>query len=167
MGIVPQQLAPQNLYFDILLSAVIISLLRCCLSSFFPGIGRTRIVMLASLAAMNVLANYLLVFGKCGLPAMGIRGAAVGTIIGGACGLLILGAAYFGKVIRDEYHVMRSFRFDGEMMHQLFRFGSPTGCEMFLNMLAFDAIVMTFHSAFFIRARPMRCSRRPDLWPCS
>ncbi|MBF0532224.1 MAG: MATE family efflux transporter [Candidatus Omnitrophica bacterium] len=148
MGISSGQLAAQKVYFDILLYAAIIGLGRGALSGFFSGIGRTRIVMAASLTAMavNVVGNYVLVFGKFGCPAFGIRGAAYGTIIGGASGLLILVAAYLNKRNREEYHLGQAFHFDSGLMRQLLRLGMPTGCEMFLNLLAFDAIVMIFHA---------------------
>ena len=47
------------------------------------SIGENRMSMLVSLAAMgvNALCNYALIFGHFGLPAMGVRGAALGTLI--------------------------------------------------------------------------------------
>ena len=148
MGITPNQLAPQKLYFDILLYAVILSLLRNSFSSFFSGIGKTKIIMIASFTAMsvNVCVNYLLIFGKFGFPALGIRGAAYGTIIGAGCGLSVLLASYFSKANRKEYGVLRSFRFDKKVTGILLHFGYPAGLEMFLNLLAFDIIIMIFHS---------------------
>ena len=148
MGIVPGQIGPQKVYFDILLYAVIISLLRTCLSAFFSGVGRTRIVMLASMVAMivNVAVNYVLIFGKLGFPALGIRGAAFGTIIGGASGLCVLFFAYFGKANRKEYNILKSLHFDRMAMKTLLHFGYPAGLEMFLNLLAFDTMIIIFHS---------------------
>ncbi|MBN1585931.1 MAG: MATE family efflux transporter [Candidatus Omnitrophica bacterium] len=148
-GIGAAQLAPQKLYFNILLSAVILSLLRQCLSSFFSGIGRTRIVMLASLVTLlvNVGVNYLLIFGKLGFPALGIQGAAYGTITGTVCGLAILLSSYLSAANRREFGIDRSLRFDSQVMRTLLRFGYPAGVEMFLNLLAFTLIVLLFHSA--------------------
>jgi hypothetical protein len=45
---------------------------RCALSGFFLGIGRTRVVMLANLAGMlvNLPANFVLIYGQLGFPAI-------------------------------------------------------------------------------------------------
>jgi len=147
-GIDPGQLVLQKIYFDILVWASILGLLRCALSSFFCGIGKTRIVMQASCAAMviNVVLNYILIYGKLGCPPLGIRGAAYGTIIGSLCGLLILLKAYFNHKNRKEYQTHRAFYFDAEIMKKLLRFGYPAGLEMFLNILAFNLMVMIFYS---------------------
>lgn len=47
------------------------------------SIGENRMSMLVSLAAMGVNAccNYVLIFGKLGMPALGVTGAAIGTLI--------------------------------------------------------------------------------------
>lgn len=86
MGVGTEQLAPQKAYLSILLFGAIFSLLRTSLSCFFSGIGRTRIVMAASIVSMlaNVGFNYVLIYGKLGFPAMGIAGAAYGTVLGGS-----------------------------------------------------------------------------------
>jgi multidrug resistance protein, MATE family len=127
---------------------VIFSLCRSCLAGFFSGVGRTRIVMIASCTAMlvNVVVNYVLIFGKLGFPELGIRGAAYGTIIGGASSVLLLAAAYFGRRNRVEFSIVKALRFDKTVFTKLLRFGSPTGLEMFLNLLAFDAVVLAFQA---------------------
>jgi MATE family multidrug resistance protein len=154
MGISPVQLGPQKIYFNILLYGTIISLLRINLGCFFSGIGRTRIVMTASITAMiaNIFFNYILVFGKLGFPAMGIKGSAVGTILGGVSGLAVLLFAYFGKRVREEFLVVKAFRFDKVIAKQLLRFGTPAGLEMFLTILAFNGMVLIFHSHSVVTA---------------
>jgi len=154
MGVSPEQLAPQIVYFNILLNGVIISLLRTSLSAFFSGIGLTRIVMIASCTSMalNLLFNYTLIFGKFGFPALGIQGAAYGTILGGLGGLLILAAGYFSERNIQDFNPLKAFYFDWAVMAKLLRFGSPMGAEMFLNILAFNAVVLIFHSQGLVTA---------------
>ncbi|HSA31826.1 MAG TPA: MATE family efflux transporter [Candidatus Omnitrophota bacterium] len=148
MGISAEQAGPAREYFDILVYGAVVVLARTCLSSFFSGIGRTRIVMLASLSAMimNVLASYVLIFGKFGTPAFGIKGAAFGSILGSACGVLIMTVCYARRAHWAEFAIKNSFVLDRQVMKKLLRFGYPTGVEMFFSVLAFDVLVMAFHS---------------------
>lgn len=148
MSIPAGQLGPQIIYFKILVLGCVTVLLRHCLASFFSGIGRTRVVMTASLIAMviNVFAGYTLIFGKFGFPQMGIAGAAWGTVFASFCAFLILAGVYFSEKIRAEYGVMKSFGFHPDIMKKLLRYGYPSGIEMFLAVAAFNFMVMTFHS---------------------
>ncbi|MDD2702512.1 MAG: MATE family efflux transporter, partial [Candidatus Omnitrophica bacterium] len=148
MGVGAEQLRPQTAYLNILLYGSIVSLMRTSLSGFFSGVARTRIVMAASFAAMftNVGLDYVFIFGKFGFPSMGIRGAAYATVLGGIVGLFVLSGAYLSGRNRREYSLESSFRFDRPLAGKLLRFGSPMGLEMCLNIIAFNAIVMMFHS---------------------
>ena len=108
------QMQYQIVYFNIVIYGAIAGILRNCLSCYFSGIGRTKIVMIANLVAMvvNVVLDYIMIFGKFGFPAMGIRGAACATVIGGVCGTLILFFVYLGKKNRHEFSLAGTFRFD-------------------------------------------------------
>ncbi len=134
-------------YFRILILGSALVLLRVALGSFFTGIGRTRIVMMANLAAMlaNIVANYLLIFGKFGLPRLEIVGAAFGTLIGSGCGLLILLVAYFNRHNRETYGTSQIIFVKRQFM-RLLRFGLPAGLEFFLNLTAFALFIQLFHS---------------------
>ena len=127
----------------------ILPLVRNSLNGFFCGVGKTRIVMISSLVTMivNVAVNYVLILGRLGFPSLGIKGAAIGTIIGGICGFLVVAAGYY-LFHRDhpKYAIEKSVRFDSVMMKKLLRFGYPGGLEFFLNLLAFDLMVLLFHS---------------------
>ena len=147
-GIEAQQLALQTEFFNILNAFSGMMLLRGALAGFFSGIGRTRIVMTSTLVAMvvNIIANWLLIFGHLGLPAMGIRGSAWGSVLGGACGLAVLVAAYLGPEMRRIYGVARAWRFDRREMSTLLRFGFPGGMEMMLNLCAFNGMIIAYHA---------------------
>jgi MATE family multidrug resistance protein len=147
MHIPPEQMAPQTAYYNILIFGTIITLTRNCLSCFFSGIGRTRVVMVSAMIAMvvNITLNYILIFGKLGFPSMGIRGAAYGTLAGNIFGMLVLIVAYLRRKNRHEYRIGSSFYFDRTSMGKLLRFGYPAGIELFLNLVAFDLLILMLH----------------------
>ena len=148
LGLSAEQMSYQKGYFDILVYGSILGLWRAVLYSYFSGIGRTRIIMISTLMAMlvNVGVNYIIIFGRLGFPALGIRGAAYGTLLGGFVGLLVLLFAYFGKDNRTAFAVFSSFALRLKVMGKLLRFGTPPGVEQLLNMLAFNSIVLIFQS---------------------
>lgn len=53
---------------------------------------KVRLPMFASMASsiLNVIVNYVLIFGRLGFPAMGIRGAALATVISSFTGTAVL-----------------------------------------------------------------------------
>ncbi|MBN1962522.1 MAG: MATE family efflux transporter [Deltaproteobacteria bacterium] len=143
-----EQIAPQRTYFVILMFGSVFSLLRHTFSSFFSGIGRTRIVMASTAISLlvNVVCAYLLIFGKLGFPALGIAGAAIGSIVATITGLAILLIAYFHHQQREQFGTVSNMRFNRKVMKNLCKFGSPAGFEFLLNLSAFNLLVMTFHS---------------------
>jgi MATE family multidrug resistance protein len=148
LGVPATQIEAQLAYFDIMTYGAILIFVRHSLSSFFSGIGRTRIVMGASVAAMlvNIAASYILIYGKLGLPALGVRGAAYGSLIASMVGILILAAAYFAPRNREEFSIGKSFGFDPEVFKKLLRFGAPSGAEMLFTLLGANAFVLAFQS---------------------
>ncbi len=148
LGLGAEQMVYQRVYFDILVYGSIIGLLRAVFYSYFSGIGRTRIIMTSTFVAMvvNIGVNYVIIFGHLGFPAMGIQGAAYGTLIGGFSGLLMLVVAYFSKDNWTEFSVNLSFCFVTKIFKKLLHFGTPPGIEQLLNIVAFNAIVLIFQA---------------------
>jgi multidrug resistance protein, MATE family len=148
MKISPEQLMYQKQFVNILVFGSIISLFRHSLSCYFSGIGKTKIVMISAITTMciNVVFNYIFVFGKFGMPALGIRGAAFGTILSGFCGLLILVYFFFEHKNAKKYGVLQAFKFNKNITKTIFRYGSPAGTEFFVNFIAFSFLIFMFHS---------------------
>jgi len=148
MNIPASQIEYQVQYLNILAWGGLFGMLRQTLSCFFTGIGKTRIVMTATFMAMfvNVVLDYILIFGKLGFPPMGVRGAAFATISGSLSALLMLLLAYLSPITRNAFFVMNSFHFDRTIMKKLFHYGYPAGLELFLNFLAFFVITVLFQS---------------------
>lgn len=70
------------LYFQIIMGGMIFNIISLALNAAQRGAGRTRIAMKTNVTAnvINMLGNYLLIGGKFGFPALGIRGAALALI---------------------------------------------------------------------------------------
>lgn len=150
----PVQLVPQIQYYDILVWGAIIPLLRHALGCFFSGIGETRIVMVASFVGLltNSGLNYALIFGHFGFPALGIQGAAIGTLMGGVASLSILAIRFFSKEIRGRFFSSHTWKLSRSIFSEFLRKGSPSGIELLLNLLAFQLMILIFHGRGLVNA---------------
>jgi len=118
--------------------------LSSALSSFFSGRGKTNVIMVCNIVAngINVLLNYLLIFGKWGLPELGIAGAGWATVIGSWISPVIFAALYFSPAVNAEYKTFRNLRYNHWLFKRLIRFGLPSGLHWFLDVAAFTVFVL-------------------------
>ena len=76
--------APAVIYYRIIMGGMIFNCIQMCINSAQRGVGNTKITMRTNLVSngVNVILNYLLIGGNFGFPALGIRGAALATVLG-------------------------------------------------------------------------------------
>ena len=88
----PQIAALGIRYLRIAAFAYPLTALEACLCAMLRGTGQVRLPLTAALASMclNVCGNFVLIYGKLGLPAMGVEGAALATVLSAAASPLIL-----------------------------------------------------------------------------
>lgn len=72
------------IYYQIIMGGMIFNCIQMCVNAAQRGAGKTRITMRTNITSntVNIIANYLLINGHCGFPALGIRGAALATVLG-------------------------------------------------------------------------------------
>ena len=148
MGHQSEQVKLEKIYYQLLVYGSFLPLSKVCLASYFSGIGNTRIVMICDVLGMmlNIPLSYILIFGKFGLPELGIVGAAWGTIFSSCFALLLFLFFYLRSSNRLEFSIADSFRFDRGIMKRFIRLGLPSGLEMFLNVAAFNLFLLMFQS---------------------
>ena len=142
------QLEYQKTYFNILMFGGIINLVRNAAPCFFSGIGETKIVMKAAFVGMivNVACNFVLIYGLGPIPALGVAGAAYGTLIGNLVSTIILFVKFFAKSCNSRFNTRSSFAFSWPLTRELLQKGIPSGVEMFFNMSAFQLMILMFHA---------------------
>ena len=116
------------------------ALLAFVLRSHLAAHERTRIILVATLAAVavNALLDWLLVFGRWGLPELGVRGAAFASV---AVQLVLLGAlvAHAVRVLPGPPLLERIWRADGEVLARVVRIGWPIGLTNLAEVSLFAA----------------------------
>lgn len=148
MGHDPAQVALERIYFFILMSGSIFTLIKACIACYFSGIGRTKVVMIADVMGvlLNIPLTWVLVFGKFGMPEMGIAGAALSTVIASVFSIGLFFYFYFSRSHRLQFRVMESFHFDWPIMRRYLRLGTPSGLEAFMNTATFNLFLLMFQS---------------------
>ncbi len=122
------------------------------LKGFFNGIGETRTYMKAALIVnlANIILDYLLIFGKLSMPALGLKGAAIASVTSFSTGLIYLYAKASSKGFS-----LRLSDVEGKTIVRLLRLTTPPaiqviatsgGLWVFLRMadsLGHDALALT------------------------
>jgi MATE family multidrug resistance protein len=108
-------------------------------SHFYRGIGDTRTPFKVLLFAhvVNVVGDYLLIFGKGPFPAMGVEGAAWATALANLVAAVIFFALTFTRKMRTAYGTLDQKRPRPEELARLFRVGIPIAVHFFLDMGSF------------------------------
>lgn len=109
------------------------------LGSFFSGRGNTRVPMYTALAGicLNIGLDYIFIFGKLGIPALGINGAAWATVISCAVSTLIFCALIGSRENRYTFKISRLAGFYKPIFVQMVRFGVPNGFGFLMDVLSF------------------------------
>lgn len=157
MGHDPQQVPLEQTYFYILMGGSVFTLIKAGLASYFSGIGRTRVVMVADVlgCALNVPLSWLLIFGKFGFPQLGIAGAALGTVLATLFAIGVYLCFYLSKDHQRQFHVAESLRLDKGIMRRYLRLGMPSGLETFMNVSSFNLFLLLFQSYGVVQGAAM------------
>jgi MATE family multidrug resistance protein len=139
------------LYFRYMIVNMIPFLTSRVLEQFFFGLGRSGIVLISAFAAnaFNVLANWVLIYGHWGFPAMGLEGAAIGTVGSTVLMLMILLAVFWKRNFhehfgtRDVRAVRRNECFD------IIRIGWPAGVQFCNDVTSWSLVTAYLIGKFF------------------
>ena len=104
--------------------------------------------------AVNVSLNYVLIFGKLGFPAMGVKGAAVATLISRILEMLVSVFYVFAVDRKLEFSFKDLLHTDKQLLHDFVHYGLPIiGGQVVwsVNMLA-NTKILGFYSAGVIAA---------------
>lgn len=114
-------------YLKIVGFAYPLQVLAMAQSALLRSIGEVKIPLFGAIASVitNFCVNFILIFGHFGFPAMGIRGAAVGTVAAAVVNVLVIVAA--AKIRRLPYllDVTRHFRWNRKLLGQYLKKSAP------------------------------------------
>lgn len=129
-------------YFQIICWGGFVAIATGAVSGYFMGKGNTKVVMLANFSgfAVNTLLAYIFIFGKWGFPEMGIKGAAIATVLAQFCVLIVLTISFLRERFLGRSPI-DCVEFDRELFNRLLRFGFPNGLRYGFEMLAWTVFI--------------------------
>ncbi len=137
-------------YFRIMLCAQMVAVINWSSNQFFMGIHTPIVTMCSSLCGqcVNVVANYALIFGKFGCPALGIAGAGWGTFTGIAVAATINLAILSSGRVNQQYASRRTLGIDLIKMRSLLQVGLPAGVGLMVNVALWGAVLFVLVGRF-------------------
>ncbi|MFN4227577.1 MAG: MATE family efflux transporter [Candidatus Ratteibacteria bacterium] len=132
----------ETIYFQIVCIGAFAGIGSASVSSFFSGQGKTKIVLFVSFlqTSINLILDYILIFGKFGFPEMGIKGAGIATVISGYVSLSIYLILFFNRNNRVFGNL--NFKINSEIFKRLVKYGVPNGIQFFLDISVWSIFLL-------------------------
>ncbi len=130
-------------YFRIVILTIGLVTANVTIASFFQAISSPVVPMVVTFIAnaVNVGLNYVLIFGKLGLPALGLRGAALATVLSSVLQTGILLAVFLNRSPAAQFGTRAGWRWSWFRTRQLLRIGLPAGLSFFLDIACWAVFI--------------------------
>ena len=131
-------------YLDLVAFSLIPLIVFQGFKQFSDGLSMTRYPMYATILAniINVILNYVLIFGKLGFPQLGIVGAAIGTLVSRFIMLFFLWYLLRKKEkSRDYVSNIKFFVLENSMIKKILNLGFPSAMQMFFEVAIFTGAI--------------------------
>ena len=114
-------------------------------NAFLVASLNSRLLVIGFLieAGVNIIFDYLLIFGKFGFPKMGFDGAAVASVLAEAVGFITVLIVLAKTGLKKQYSLLHSFAYDKEKSRQIVKIATPL-------ILQFVISVTTWLVFFFL-----------------
>jgi putative MATE family efflux protein len=132
-------MAPGMVYLRVALLRSSIEVLTLLLVYFLRGLGETKTPMRISLLGngLNIIGNYVLIFGPFGAPRLGVLGAAISTTVAECVVLVLLCRVFMSRRITAQYGTRRLVSPRWADMRRIANLGIPLGLQGLLEVGSF------------------------------
>jgi multidrug resistance protein, MATE family len=137
-------------YYLLLCASCLPFMLFFSFKQFFEGIGNTKVAMHITLTSnvVNVVLNYLLIFGKFGFPELGLTGAGIGTLVSRLV-MPLLYLLYIKHVpeFRKLFSRAYEYKLSRGRILTILSIGLPVGFQIIVEVTTFSvgAVMMGWH----------------------
>ena len=105
-------------------------------NSFLISSLNSRFLMIGFLfeAFINVLFDYLLIFGKMGFPQMGFNGAAVASVMAECTGMIVVFAVIFITGLKKKYGLLKNFSYNNIISKEIKKIALPLILQFIISL---------------------------------
>jgi MATE family multidrug resistance protein len=129
-------------YYTLIVLSIIPFLFFTFFKQFLEGLGNTSVAMVITLAmnALNILLNWLFIYGNWGCPELGATGAGIGSLVARiGMPICFFAAMYFRREWKGYIRSIRTRAFRLSTIKELSKIGFPIGIQTLMETIAFTA----------------------------
>lgn len=110
---------------------------------FYFGINKPKIFMISGIITnlLNIVFNYIFIYGSFGLPRMGLAGAGLGSTIATSFDVIFYFAIILLPAYRNRFQNFKHFVFDWEVIKSIFRISLPVSFQNVFILIGFLSFV--------------------------
>ena len=163
----------EAMYFKYMIYGTVLFLATQVLQQFFYGIEKPTVIFAVSVIAnaVNFVVAYALIFGVWGMPALGLEGAAIGTLVGTGTGLAVLFAMFLLGPASRLFQTRTQLAPRWREMRELLAVGMPAGCQICVDVLGWTLFLgvligslQTVHGVFDPDAQTIQLAASSVVW---
>ncbi len=146
----PDIIALEVVYFRVRLWGIGFSVAIGALSGFFYGLHRPKVPLVAAVVAniVNVFFAYTLIFGKCGAPALGLKGAALAMVFSFVVQFAVLFRVFLSQPYATRFATRTVWKPDWAAARRLLHIGLPAGTQMAIDVLGWGVLIILMVGQF-------------------
>ena len=150
LGHTPELVALESRYAGIVIAGAIFPMAARTVAQYFFGMHKPIVPMVAALTgnAVNILANWVLIFGLLGFPELGLTGAAIATVLGGAVEFVVPMVIFLLPRWHDRFDTRTLWRPSFKPIKEILRVGTPAGLMFVNEMICFGYLLVGLAGRF-------------------
>lgn len=131
-------------FIDYRMYGIIFAFGQILFRSFYIGIANTRIITYSTMvmAVVNIILDYGLIFGRLGMPEMGLQGAALASVIAEACAVVYLWGYTKSQNKVRIYELFGFASFDKQLFFRNLKLAYPLMIQNFLGLSVWFAFFL-------------------------
>lgn len=146
-------------------------LLTVSYRGFFFGIGKTKIFMYSGILVnfLNIVFNYIFIFGMFGIEGMGLAGAGLGSTLATICDFIFYFSVSVLPGYKNKYNYFKHFRYISEIAKSITKISLPVSFQnifMLIGFLSFIAITGYISTLAQAASNVVFSSLTISLMPC-